>query len=310
MSFCTRLAAVSYSLLIATPALALPSLTPHVNTGPAVTWNPSGDPLKLHQHRDPDALTGGNGKYIGYSTWDNNNYRNGGEWGHGYMETPALYRFGANFPANGQTDFNDAVGKWEGLVNGNEVNSNGVPINISMNFNKAGATGAAEIDIAWTDLTSGATAFWSPGATDFSFDSNPTVRINAGAGGLVRFVGIGTGESFIRLSSEWHFGGTGTPGDVTRNYEYSNDGGTTWALRETTFKAYDFYTIALHELGHAWGLDHFGTGIMREDISGFVMRTPDAGSIDGMKDIYAIAVPEPMAMAGLAALGLVWRRRR
>jgi hypothetical protein len=70
-------------------------------------------------------------------------------------------------------------------------------------------------------------------------------------------------------------------------------------------REYDFYTIALHEIGHAFGLKHFGTGIMRTDISSFVMRDPDAGSIDGLKDLYAITViPEP-STAILVAGGML-----
>lgn len=321
-------------------AWAIPSLTPHPHDNPATvdkntTWikEPPADPVAdpdpdapnatMHQHRDRDALDNSNGhnKYLGYSVWDNRSYRTGAHFGHGYIEptAQARYLFEADFPELGKTDFNNAVDEWEIKTNGNGTNVNGVGINISMLFEEV-ASGDHEIDVKWDDIGAAdmfALAFWAPGATDFTFDSAPTRRLNANAGENVRPDGGGACGLFIRFDWEWHFGGAGAPPNVSRDYDICQDtdgNGFIDTFVDATFTrpAYDFYTIALHEIGHAFGLDHIGTGIMREDIAGFVIRDPDAGALDGTKDLYAIPrVPEP-AMAGLFGLALagMWRLRR
>ena len=72
----------------------------------------------------------------------------------------------------------------------------------------------------------------------------------------------------------------------------------------------------MHELGHAWGLEHINrdSSIMGASglyVQGIVTR-PDAGDIDGMKDLYAIPIPEPATFGLLAfgALALLRRRKR
>jgi hypothetical protein len=299
---------------------AIPSTVfhPHINPGTVdhdTTWingtrppeavadpDPDSPNAKMHQHRDRDPLNADNGKYLGYSVWDDRNYRLGGEFGHGYMNIAARYVFDAAFPVLARTDFDAGVVEWEEAVNALERNVNGVPIQMRIDFERV-ALGAHEIDVTWRDIGAAdgfATAFWDPAATDFVFDSNPTLRLNSRD--LIRLPGAGPCGNFVRLDAAWHFGGIGAVPNVTRDYEVCNDDGT-FDLLTYTFAAYDFYTIALHELGHAWGLDHFGTGLMRTDIAGFVMRDPDAGSIDGVKDLYAIPVPAP-ASIWLLALGV------
>jgi hypothetical protein len=80
----------------------------------------------------------------------------------------------------------------------------------------------------------------------------------------------------------------------------------------------DFTYVALHEIGHLLGLDHYGTDPLKNLMNGDVLdkgvKGPgiDAGSLHGVKDMYAIAVPEPttMVMIFLAAVALSLRRRR
>jgi hypothetical protein len=319
-------AIVLVGLFIAGRAVAIPNTGthPHCHVNPGTTdfcttWINGADPVPdpdpddpdatMHQHRDTDNITGGNGKYIGYSVWDDRNYRVGGDWGHGYQPLQARYIFDNDFDVNGKTDFNNAVVEWETKVNGGEVNTNGVNIDIKLGFNRV-ASGAHEIDVIWDDIGVAdmfATAFWDPGATDFTFDSAPTVGIGAPAGFTARLAG--SADPFtatVQGPNTWHFGGAGAVGSTTTWLD-CRDGLNVITLNcaSSTYDEYDFYTIALHEIGHAFGLKHFGTGIMRTDISSFVMRDPDAGSIDGLKDLYAITViPEP-STAILVAGGML-----
>jgi len=296
---------------------AVPSLTPHPHNTTVTTWNPPGSMTgPLHQHRDTDPLVGPNGKYIAYSAWDDRQYRNGGDFGHGYMARAARYLFEADFPNSGRTDFDNAVNEWETDVNGTEVNSNGWAINISMDFDRVNS-GAHEIDVIWDDIVT-AVAFWSPSATDFTFDSAPATKpLSAPAGYLIRIHGSGDPwAASVPVPLGWHYGGAGSVGSTTTWFDEKkiSDGTITENAFSSTNNNLDFYTIALHELGHGWGLDHFAGGIMREDISGFVMRDPDAGSIDGLKDNYAMPIPEPVSMVFfgtgvVGVFGYVARRR-
>jgi len=303
--------------------MAIPSLTPHPHVNPGITdqdttWlrvpeevadpDPDTPDTRLHQHRDRDPLIGGNGKYIAYSVWDNNQYRTQEEFGHGFQAEPARYTFGVGFPAAAQTDFNAGVNQWETAVNGNELNVNNVPIVIKMDFQHT--TGAHEIDVFWMDLgpatvCSDATACWIPADTDFYFDANPSNVLKPDSSHVsVSLSATGPFLPKVDAPNSWHFGGTGAVGTTTTQYWQADAGGAITGPYSATYNQYDFYTIALHELGHAWGLLHFPGGIMREDISSFVMRSPDAGSIDGMKDLYAIPIPEPASWLIVLTAGL------
>lgn len=319
----TATALVGFLWIGAHSAVAIPSLTPHPHVNPGITdqdttWlrvpeeipdpDPDSPDMRLHQHRDRDPLIGGNGKYIANKVWDNNQYRLQEEFGHGFQAEPAKYTFAAAVPAAAQTDFNAAVNQWETAVNGNEINVNGVPILIKMDYLQT--TGDHEIDVFWANLGVGtvcsdATACWIPGDTDFYFDSNPTNGLRPGAGQVsISLSATGPFLPSIDMPNSWYFGGAGAVGTTTTQYWQADAAGTITGPYSSTYNQYDFYTIALHELGHSWGLMHFAGGIMREDISSFVMRSPDAGSIDGMKDLYAIPIPEPASC--LILLTAVW----
>ena len=79
----------------------------------------------------------------------------------------------------------------------------------------------------------------------------------------------------------------------------------------------DFFTVALHELGHALGLGHSAdtTSVMYAYYGG-PRRVLTADDIAGIQAIYGApvvaGVPEPasLAMWGLGALGMAFARRR
>jgi len=110
----TRLAALAAATVLMVlgtqPVLAIPSLTPHSHMNPwlverdttRLLWWPPVEQIPdpdpdfpdawMHQHHDRDNLLAGTG-YTAYSVWDNNQYRLGGQFGHGFQAGPALYQF-------------------------------------------------------------------------------------------------------------------------------------------------------------------------------------------------------------------------
>lgn len=95
-------------------------------------------------------------------------------------------------------------------------------------------------------------------------------------------------------------------GDVHFNTAY------TWVDNPNASSSqYDFYTVALHEIGHALGLGHSDvtTSVMYSCYGGG-RRTLHADDIAGMQTIYG-PVPEPatMVLAGAALLAGMRRRR-
>lgn len=77
---------------------------------------------------------------------------------------------------------------------------------------------------------------------------------------------------------------------------------------------FDFYTVALHEIGHALGLGHSTvSGSVMEAVYAGPRRTLHADDIAGIQEIYGAApVPEPatLVLAGAALLAGARRRKR
>ena len=102
----------------------------------------------------------------------------------------------------------------------------------------------------------------------------------------------------------WGAGGTIT-GDVHFNTAY------TWVDNPNASSSqYDFYTVALHELGHSLGLGHSTVaGSVMQSIYAGGRRTLHADDIAGIQTIYG-PVPEPATMVLTAAALLAGIRRK
>ena len=110
------------------------------------------------------------------------------------------------------------------------------------------------------------------------------------------------------------------PGTETSDFFHTIGGdvhfdvGETWAddPTDTTGDAdFDFFTVALHELGHSLGLGHSEVvGSVMEPIYAGARRTLHPDDIAGIQAIYGVPEPTSIVLVLLGSLGLLAVRRR
>jgi hypothetical protein len=74
---------------------------------------------------------------------------------------------------------------------------------------------------------------------------------------------------------------------------------------------YDFFTVALHELGHSLGLGHSEvTGSVMEPVYAGSRRSLHPDDIAGIQALYSVPEPSSLALTALGILALAACRSR
>ena len=308
----TRVVSLAAMILLSDSiAEAIPTLNPHSHILVGFEDPAGGGAGANHHHWDPRfPLYPGNGvandetpnsplesigkpfeniSFDAYSAWDQRGnqalYRNGDDamdFGHGFIRqaVPYLFEGGAGgVPAAARADFNGAIARWEldaAALFSVDPFGTGTGREFGMNFgfgaaedvNFNGVLDGAE-DVNGNGLLDGFTVTWSAAALPFRAAWLPERQ-----------------ELMFDSTDSWFFGGAGAI-----------------PLGQT-----DFFTVALHEVGHMIGLNHINTGragsIMSADldtvatpgVAGMMgLRQPDVGALFGTLALYTqpVAVPVP-----------------
>jgi len=320
------------SLLSASPVRSIPSLNPHPHILVGFEDPANGGENVNHHHWDPlFPLYPGNGQpndetsdppsplasvgdsfvnisFDAYSAWDQRGnqalYRNGdavNEFGHGFIRQYVPYSFAPGVPAPARTDFNNAMTRWEQQVADlfaiNPFGA-GTGRELGLNFQVSGSS-ASLLNLIAEDLNFN-------GMLDAGEDANGNGVLD---GFVVTWQGLPDARAEWRPSEQvmtfdsttsWFYGGAGAiPANEDTNNNEMLDPGEDLNGNGIINAVTDFFTIAMHEIGHIIGLNHINTGqagrLMRSDIDreatpgtpgGMGLRNPDVGSLFGALALY------------------------
>lgn len=318
-------AALAFAALLgfAGPAAALPTHDPHGHGPGSVTWAqnpiPPNDPdTTNHQHNSTLDIRGANGAYDGYAVWDSETLLSGYRdtwrypvgtgnapvlgveartYGHGYIAGDAVsaieYAFvGAGWDADNKALLNAAFAEWEfeakNRANGTTVGQAGAlvrrsGIDVGINFDEDTLFTFTNFEVRWANIGgAGLAGVWYPDDSPVDPNAND-LELVFNSNALFNNVGLDTDWSSSPEANEW-----------------------------------DFYSVALHEIGHVLGLHHFaagdGSNLMSAAATSFGIgdehRFIDTADLQGAVDLYAIPEPGSLGLLALGLVGLVGARRR
>ncbi len=314
----------SFFFFLATSASAIPSNDPHPHKPGDVTWSekpiPPNDPDSTnHQHNSNLNLLL-NSSYDTYAAWDSETLFSGPRdtwrfpvgtgnegsattYGHGFIADDFISAIEYSFVGAGWNDenkglVNAAFQEWEKEAktrpHGSMVGQGGKLVRrpgtiVGINFDEDTFFTQTNFEIRFDLIPDGFGGFdgnetaaqWFP--DDSPADPDPfDLELVFNSNAIFNNSGMNT---------SWDSLPEGPVGAITSEW--------------------DFYSVALHEIGHILGLDHVdvgdGSNLMASGSKSFnrgeIHRFIDTSDLQGAIDLYSIPVSEPTSTLSLLALG-------